>query len=327
MILIIGNFGGKGNRTNGQIGRTQNIYKCIKLNTDEKIHIVDTSYGIQALLRNMALLLKARIVVVLPAQKALKPILKLMHITRKIDQTIYVAIGGWITAFVREDEGLKKLCSRCKKVFVQLDSMTVELQNLGLKNAATLPNFRIYDNQYCVAERNHHIPWKLLFYARVDESKGIELLMDSLKDLSYEFELDIYGPVAEGYKTKLTEMTKDKRIKYKGVLSEKHLETIGNYDILCFPTHYDGEGFPGTILEAIYAGVPIIASDWKYNREIIERYNVGTLFDTFSANSLRTTLENMMRDNEMWRACRNHCVDAAKELSAVRIGERLLNEL
>ena len=326
MILVIGNFGGKGNKTNGQIGRTQNIYKCLLNGSDEEIRTIDTSFGIKVIIIHLVLILRARKIVALPAQRGLKPILYILQVMGKIDKTIYVAIGGWLPSFVQRDRTLLNLCNKCKRVFVQLDSMTEELNKLGIRNVKTLPNFRIYENEYEIVDRKPFTPIKLIFYARVDETKGIEILLDSLKDADFNYKLDIYGPIREEYKDKLQQMIQDKRSVYKGVITEKYLETIGDYDILVFPTHYEGEGFPGTILEAIYAGVPIIASDWKYNREIVEKYGVGLLFDTFSADSLRESIEKLIHNKELWESFRSNCKRAAKQLSVEKIGELLLSE-
>ena len=36
-----------------------------------------------------------------------------------------------------------------------------------------------------------------------------------------------------------------------------------------FPTTWKGEGFPGVIIDAYAAGLPVIATDWNLNKEII----------------------------------------------------------
>jgi len=48
---------------------------------------------------------------------------------------------------------------------------------------------------------------------------------------------------------------------------------------MIFPTYYYGEGFPATLLEANMAGLPILASNWKYNNEIVIDNTSGYLFE------------------------------------------------
>lgn len=71
------------------------------------------------------------------------------------------------------------------------------------------------------------------------------------------------------------------RWEYSGVLepfSKKSYEKIALHDILLFPTFYIGEGFPGAIIDAFISGVPVLATDWKYNSEIIIDGRNGSLF-------------------------------------------------
>ena len=70
---------------------------------------------------------------------------------------------------------------------------------------------------------------------------------------------------------------------YKGVLQpEEVISTLQEYDALIFPSHYAGEGCPGILVEALSAGLPIIASDWKYNSEFVTNGLTGFLCETFN---------------------------------------------
>jgi glycosyltransferase involved in cell wall biosynthesis len=65
-------------------------------------------------------------------------------------------------------------------------------------------------------------------------------------------------------------ISEQEHIQYKGVLDFRTaIQTLNGYDCLLFPTYFIGEGFPGTIFEGFAAGLPIIATDWLFNRELI----------------------------------------------------------
>ena len=69
-----------------------------------------------------------------------------------------------------------------------------------------------------------------------------------------------------------------KYVSYGGkVPFDKSVDILKNYFALLFPTYYDGEGFAGTLIDAFSAGVPVIASDWKYNAEIVNE-KVGIVY-------------------------------------------------
>lgn len=50
---------------------------------------------------------------------------------------------------------------------------------------------------------------------------------------------------------------------------EKTVIVLKGYFALLFPTYYKGKGFAGTLIDAFSVGVPVIASDWKYNAELV----------------------------------------------------------
>ena len=44
---------------------------------------------------------------------------------------------------------------------------------------------------------------------------------------------------------------------------------LKKYFALLFPTYFHGEGFAGCLIDAFFAGIPVIATDWLYNKDII----------------------------------------------------------
>ena len=59
-------------------------------------------------------------------------------------------------------------------------------------------------------------------------------------------------------------MTSNNCARYCGIKDPKDsVKTLKNYFALVFPTRFYTEGIPGTIIDAYYAGVPVIASKWE----------------------------------------------------------------
>ena len=123
----------------------------------------------------------------------------------------------------------------------------------------------------------------------MEQSKGL----DTLKAMStlmsnvglYRYvKIDFYGQKTDTY---FDEYLKGiEMYQYKGVLQPKDvIPTLEQYDALIFPSHYDGEGCPGILVEALSASLPIIASDWKYNSEFVINCDNGFLCETDNPNS------------------------------------------
>ena len=86
----------------------------------------------------------------------------------------------------------------------------------------------------------------------------------------------------------VTKEIKDfKKINYRGTYKESEaLSIIHRYDVVLFPSYYDGEGVPGSLLDSIFAGVPSIATDWNYNSEIVTNNFNGFLVPIQDSSSI-----------------------------------------
>lgn len=73
-------------------------------------------------------------------------------------------------------------------------------------------------------------------------------------------------------------------------LPETYME-LARYDAMLFPTYWGDEGFPGTIVDAFIAGLPVIATDWKCNGELIEDGKNGFLIPIKSPTALADRME------------------------------------
>ena len=117
--------------------------------------------------------------------------------------------------------------------------------------------------------------------------KGIEDAVNAVVSVNsalgfQAFSLDIYGQV-DGAQIEWFESLQKKfpsYIRYGGLVPfAKSVDVLKDYFALLFPTYYEGEGFAGTLIDAYSAGVPVVASDWKYNAELVNE-NVGFVYPT-----------------------------------------------
>ncbi len=162
--------------------------------------------------------------------------------------------------------------------------------------------------------------------SRVTKSKGLDTLaaiynLISNNVLARDMTIDFFGQKNDSYFDNHLEQIPIYR--YKGVLApDKVIETLKQYDALIFPTHYDGEGCPGILIEALSVGLPIIASDWKYNSEFVTDGVNGFLCDTFDASqyvdALSTLYHNPHLRGEMGKnsriKARNFSANTARNL-------------
>jgi len=128
---------------------------------------------------------------------------------------------------------------------------------------------------------------KLLFIGAVSEEKGIEVLCHASNLLSDEYEIDIYGGLCDHY---TQAYFSSYNVKYKGTLKpENVINTLKQYDILLLPSFR--EGYPGVIVEALSVGLPIIATNLKGIKEMVDEQS-SVLIDPDSVEQLKEAIES-----------------------------------
>jgi glycosyltransferase involved in cell wall biosynthesis len=124
----------------------------------------------------------------------------------------------------------------------------------------------------------------MVFFARVMREKGIFEAIELAKVLhkaQVDISLDIIGPICFSESRDCLafngELTKNADLlNYCGCIDPINVQSVlSRYNILLFPTRYEGEGFPGSIVDAMMSGLCVICTDWRYNKEIIEHTQCG----------------------------------------------------
>ena len=147
---------------------------------------------------------------------------------------------------------------------------------------------------------------RFCIFSRITPTKGIE---DAIKAVSLANEkagktiatLDMYGnveacdrPWFDAVKASMPET-----VAYWGrVEFDKSVFKLKEYTALLFPTYYPGEGLAGTVIDAFAAGLPIIASDWHDNANIITDNKNGFIFPTRDVNRLAEIILDIYKYHE-----------------------------
>lgn len=342
-ILMIGNFGYYENRLNGQTMRTRSVYDFLSneyCSNKFDVSFIDTSSTskMHRIINYFKFIVKyffSSSIVILPAQRAVRYILPMLSclnclVSRHVH---YVVIGGWIADYLESNKKSVEYVKDFKGLYVQTHTLKKRLEKIGLNNVFYFPNFRIYSQSDKVNNRKIDKVKELVFYSRVAKDKGIEIAIDSVgqvnKDRREIIKLSIYGPVESDYKNKFDHLVKTtNNISYKGVLeSDKVLQTLSSYDLLLFPTYYEGEGFPGAILDAMSAGVPVIASNWKYNSEVISDGKTGILFKAKSTQDLISKLNMVLNRSFSINDIKANCFVESKKYAYEKVGKTLIKNI
>ena len=123
----------------------------------------------------------------------------------------------------------------------------------------------------------------MVFLARVNKHKGYDVIFNSLPYLRKNCPdciIDFYGQIASDDKEEFEQLVNSNNdiVSYKGILNQESITaTLKGYDVKLLPTHYYTEGFPGSILDAYIAGIPVIVSEWKHAHEFVKNSITGII--------------------------------------------------
>jgi len=293
--VMIGHFALNTDLFIGQTIKTKNIYnELIKDLKFKKTKIIDThkwnDKKILLLSSIIFMILKSKNIILVISQEAMESIFFLVKWFRifKNKRFHYVVVGGDLPQKLYLDNSKIKLYSTLYQIYVETETMKTDLNNLGLNNTSVLYNFKELVPVNIDSQKFNNIPpYKLCTFSRVVEGKGIKEAIESIVKVNEKFskdlfQLDIYGQIDFEYQNEFESIIHKcpQSIKYMGIVKpENSIDTIKNYFALLFPTKFFYEGFPGTILDAFFAGVPVISSRWNTYKDLIVENITGRTFE------------------------------------------------
>ena len=341
---VIGHFGFGSQFLDGQTIKTKIVTKELERRFEEnEILNTDTHGGAKALLKSPLQVVNAlkssKNVIILPAHNGLRvyvPLLSTFRLFFKHRKLHYVVIGGWLPEFLNDRKLLAKQLKRFDGVYVETNTMKKSLETMGFENIIVMPNCK----ELTVLKESELVypteePYRLCTFSRVMKEKGIEYAIEAVKAVNLQFQrtvftLDIYGQIDDGYKKRFEELRENfpDYIKYGGMVPyNQSVEVLKRYYALLFPTYYDGEGFAGTLIDALAAGLPVIASDWRYNSEIVREEITGLIYPSRNIKALANKLNWIHKNQEKWNCMKINCIsDAKKYLPEVTI-QKLVDQL
>ena len=227
--------------------------------------------------------------VVISCQNMAYPLIVFLYYFRLKKHIIYWVIGSEIVRRIKAEGNnqasfKKKYFHYLDKIIVESSMMERQLMDEGLRNVVTIPNFKkIFHVKPIVKSKTGVV--RFVFLSRISPEKGCNYILNCVEKLNkagYKdmFRVTFYGMVEEGYVAFNSRVDSLENVEYKGLLDLTNIEgyeVMADNDVFLFPTFFPNEGFPGALIDAMIAGLPVIASDWNYNKELVVEGKTGVV--------------------------------------------------
>lgn len=268
-------------------------------------------------------------------RRILLPILFLLNSIYK-KPVIHDCIGGAHAEILQNQPKLKKYYRKMAVNWVETGQLKEKLEQQGLTNVAVLPNFKnIHPIQKDAVTKVDTSPFHFCTFSRVNEAKGIGRAAAAILAINQAAgrnvaELHVYGPIEDSYDTVLNTYIAQANgaIEYRGVVdADDSVRVLKEYYALLFPTTFPGEGFPGTLIDAFSSGLPVIATDWHCNGEIISHGKTGFLYPADQPEQLKQWMEYAMEHPQEIHEMRFQCLEAVKQYSSETVMKTICKKI
>lgn len=343
-IAILGHFAENKEFCDGQTVKTRELYNAFKDYSNCSLTKIDTynwkRHPFKLLLNIKKHLNNSDVLIIMPASNGVKVFVPIInHFNKKHKCKIfYSVIGSWLSNLAKQKgKNFILQLDKLDGIWAETKKLKDDLENLGLKNVKIIENFKnlslanidkvkIYDEEvrrFCT-------------FSRVIKEKGITLAICAIAEINFNHKnivakLDIYGPIGEDYKNEFFGLINKYKdfIEYKGVIDpQSSVDILSKYYCLLFPTFYKGECLPGTIIDAFFAGLPIIASDWPSCRDILND-NCAIIYDYNSKQiGLEKSIKKILGINKSdYLLMSEHCQEIAEQYKTDNIMGKIFDEI
>jgi glycosyltransferase involved in cell wall biosynthesis len=163
--------------------------------------------------------------------------------------------------------------------------------------------------------------WVLVNVARHESEKGVDGVVEIARKLSerginYELWLVGEGEQTAALRKQVAASGLESRVRFLG-FRDNVAALLSSADIFISASH--GEGMPLTILEAMAAGLPSVASDVIGNRDVVEHGETGFLFPLNNPAGAADAIAQLIGDVQLYNRCSETAHARAVERYSVEV--------
>jgi len=311
-ILYVATTAKGRNRLDGETVKSRLIEDFLKEESQFEVISIDTDnwkkHSIKLFFVIICNYIKCDKIIISSANRGAYILLKFLRMIKTKKSIYYFVIGASLKKYIMEHKCDLECYKQAKIIYVETKEMHHELTKLGLNNLKVLNNFRkvkTFKNNY---KENSKI--KFVFFGRVIPEKGIEESIELINKLNldgYHCTLDIYGQINCNYYQKLQNKF-NKNIRYNGEIQpngKSEYEILSKYDIFIFPTKFQTEGLPGSLIDAYVSGLAVLAAKWNSAHEYIDDNVNGKIFKFNDYNDMYKKAKEMIETKEYLKYKKN----------------------
>lgn len=173
------------------------------------------------------------------------------------------------------------------------------VNTLGAKSIINIPNFVKLPAPRQSTEKPVSETFKLIFFSRIEEKKGLDILFRALSMVKVSFHLTIAGTGNEDYidHLKLLAITYNiqHKITWAGFVNETKFELLRQHHLFVLPSH--DENFGNAVIESLSVGTAVLVSEGVGLAGYIRKNNFGWVCQ-HDPQSISNAIENIAQHEQ-----------------------------
>ncbi|MES2062118.1 MAG: glycosyltransferase [Bacteroidota bacterium] len=187
----------------------------------------------------------------------------------------------------------KNLLAKCHILTTSQREASAIKTLLNPLSVTVLPNFVKLDQTVNTEKLIPHDVLKLLFFSRIEEKKGLDILLDAIRLVNVPFHLTIAGDGEKNYidhlKASVQAELTDK-ITWAGFYNNDKFDLLRNHHLLVLPSH--DENFGNVVIESLSVGTAVLVSENVGLAAYVAKNKLGWICQT-TANSVSTAINTI----------------------------------
>lgn len=192
---------------------------------------------------------------------------------------------------------------RCADVYLAQTKYQVESARAdGVQHARWFANNRPMPPETELKARRSSKCHRFLFLGHVRKLKGVEEFIEAGERLAgTDVRIDVYGTLRHDLDERVFRGLRI--VRYCGAVDPQQVSAVMSaYDALVLPSHQ--EGYPGAVIEAYSAGLPVICTRVGGIPEVVDE-SCGILVEPRSADALYEAMKTLVKDSRLYQGlCR-----------------------
>ncbi|MDB5150597.1 MAG: hypothetical protein JWQ57_4617 [Mucilaginibacter sp.] len=175
------------------------------------------------------------------------------------------------------------------------------------KRIINIPNFIALPDSIRGTHSKSDNCLKLLFFSRIEEKKGLDMLLNALVSVIVPYHLTIAGDGDPGYIEQLKKIAAanslDEHISWIGFQGENKFDLIQHHDLMILPSH--DENFGNVVIESLSVGTAVLISKYVGLADYVAENNLGWVCE-LDVSDIGHYINNILQENDKLSAIREH---------------------